>query len=388
MQKTKLPLSSLTPGNAEKLDENTKNNCGRISAEVNDKLLQQFGAKFNLLQKCTDCEILNPGWPIINSPVDAKLLNTAYNGANGILPQGATDLHWEAGEGTATSLPAAWIPAWVFDGSTSWVDSPYSNADWISFYSDGSHDGERDYYFRYRFYLNSAINPNQFALEMDFYADNCVHEILVNGVAQSTHHPALLPQTQTSPYNHRGFDAGAQVRISLSNDWKACENEIIIHVKSGSPLIGFLAQNAFKCYPSNFPELTPSINISWGDSDCDCLETDDFEIMSISVCNPYAGISFNNFIIGKISVVDEFGNPVATLPDGTPSVDVHPIGPYCFGSIGPCTEKGTNCVAREFVLLNRGAKSGKYKILIEGVCFDVCKNYSLNTCFEMKLCKS
>lgn len=388
MQKSKLPLSSLKAANGGKSGGTPQKGCEQVSAEVNGILLQQCSNKFNPLKKCTDCDNTHPDWPVIGSPADAKLFNTAYNGANGFLGQGETDMNWEAGEGTPSSFPTTWIPAWVYYHSSAWHPSPFLNADWISFFKDGKHPADQDFYFRYRFYLASSLDPAQFSLDMDFYADNCVHEIYVNGVAQSTYHPTLLPQNSLDPYNYHGFIQDKEVHIALSNDWKQCDNEIIVHVKSGADWVGFLAQNAFKCHPSKFPELTPSINISWGDSDCDCLETDDFEIMCISVCNPYADVSFNNFILGKISVVDEFGNPVATLPDGTPSVDIHPIGPYCFGNIAPCGDNGPSCVAREFVLFNRGAKSGKYKILLEGVCFNVCKNYSQNTCFEMTLCKS
>lgn len=385
MQKTKLPLSSLKG----KPDEGRPADCEQVNAEVNGILTQQCKNKFNHLKKCASCDDKNPGWPVIGSPADAKLLNTAYNGANGFLPQGAHDMHWEVGEGTPNSFPTNWIPAWVFYLNSAWEPSPFANADWISFYKDGLHTSNQDYYFRYRFYLADSMDPAAFSLDMDFYADNCVHEIYVNGVAQSAYHSGLLPQNASDPYNHYGFKKDAQVHISLSNDWNRCDNEIIVHVKSGVEWVGFLAQNAFKCLPSKFPELTPSIEISWGDSDCDCIETDDVEIMCLKVCNPYSDVSFNNFYIGKITVVDALGNPVAILPDGTPSVALHPIGPYCFGNIAPCTgDTGPNCVAREFVLINRGAKSGKYRIVLEGICFDVCKHYGHQTCFEMMLCKS
>ncbi len=386
MKKTELPLSALTSRDG-KGETNANAACAAVRKDVNELLRLQCAQKFNKLKKCNSCDITNPKWPIINSPADASLLNTGYNGSGGILSNGDLDLNWEAGKGTPTSFPTAWVPATVFQ-SSAWLNSPFGNANWISFYNDGEHSGNEDIYFRYRFYLGLDVDPASFSLDMDFYADNAVEEIYVNGVKQSVYPPIVLPQEPTSPYGHVGFAAGKQVHIALSNDWKPCENEIIVQVKSGAPLIGFLAQNAFRCLPSKMPNLKPVINISWGDSDCDCLETDDYEIMCISVCNPYSDVVFSNLVIGKIQVLDEFGNPVALLPDGTSSVELHPIGPYCFGDIAACTDNGMNCVAREFVLFNRGAKAGKYKIVIEGVCFEICKDYSHNTCFELVLCKN
>lgn len=389
MSKSKLPLSALPQkgkGDAEQVPN--QRICEAIGQEVNAQLLQKSKDKFNKLRPCTTCKEINLKLPVLNSPADAKLINTAYNGADGFLAQGERDLNWEVGEGTSGSFPTSWIPAWVFYLNSAWTPSPFSNADWISFYSDGYHDGDRDFYFRYRFYLGNGVKPSQFTLDMDFFADNCVYEIYVNNAPQSVNYPSILPQNATDPYNNRGFDKGKQVHISLSHNWKECENEIMVHVKSGSPYIGFLAQNSFKCYPSKFPDFTPSISISWGDSDCDCLETDDFETMLITICNPYRDVAFNNLIISRIRVTDESGNPVPLLPDGSPSVYIVPAGPFCFGNIAACGNNGQNCVSREFVLFNRGAKSGKYKVVLEGICFDVCKQFSNNSCYEMMLCKS
>ena len=136
------------------------------------------------------------------------------------------------------------------------------------------------------------------------------------------------------------------------------------------------------------PEVKPCISISWGDSDCDGLETDDFEILCISVCNCYSNIGFNNFNISRIEITDSDGNVVANLPDGTPSVQAVPIGPICFGTIGPCEDGEVSCVNREFVINTRGAKEGEYQVILHGICFDVNFNYHQDACFKFNLCKS
>lgn len=142
------------------------------------------------------------------------------------------------------------------------------------------------------------------------------------------------------------------------------------------------------CKTAKLPDITPCISVSWGDSKCDCMETDDVEVLCVTVCNCYSNITFDDLSIGRIRVTDMAGNPVPTLPDGTPSVQVIPSGPICFGDIGPC--KGANqpgCVSRELVLYTRGAVGKDYKLSFEGVCFTVTHKYQAEQCFIVKLCQ-
>lgn len=141
------------------------------------------------------------------------------------------------------------------------------------------------------------------------------------------------------------------------------------------------------CEVLKFPHAEPYISVSWGDSKCDCMETNDFEVLVVTVCNPYSNIAFENVMIGQITVTDEFGNPVATLPDGSPSVEVHPRGALCFGTIAPCQHGVPSCVSREIVLYNRGAKAGKYLLKFGPVCFTICYAGHSEACFVLNLCK-
>ncbi len=138
-----------------------------------------------------------------------------------------------------------------------------------------------------------------------------------------------------------------------------------------------------KCKEVDFPEIEPCINISWGQSDCDCIESSDYEVMTLTVCNCYSNTIFENFKITAIQITDKNGKPVPSLPNGKPSVQLLPIGPYCFGNIGPCS-----CVSREFVLINEGAKAGDYKVQLHGICFDVSRNITKEVeCFGVTICK-
>lgn len=142
------------------------------------------------------------------------------------------------------------------------------------------------------------------------------------------------------------------------------------------------------CVAVRLPDIKPCISVAWGDSQCDCMETDDVEILCVTVCNCYSNVTFSNLTIGQIRVTDMAGNPVPTLPDGTPSVQVVPSGPICFGDIAPC--KGKNqpgCVSRELVLYTRGAIGKDYRLSFDGVCFTVSHQFQSEQCFIMKLCQ-
>jgi hypothetical protein len=142
------------------------------------------------------------------------------------------------------------------------------------------------------------------------------------------------------------------------------------------------------CKDVRLPDLQPCISIAWGDSPCDCMETDDVEVLCVTVCNCYSNVTFNDLSIGRIKITDMAGNPVPILPDGTPSVQVIPSGPICFGDIGPCQDKNQpDCVSRELVLYTRGAIGKNYRLSLEGVCFSVTHHFQSEQCFVVDLCQ-
>lgn len=143
------------------------------------------------------------------------------------------------------------------------------------------------------------------------------------------------------------------------------------------------------CVAIKLPDIKPCISVAWGDSKCDCMETDDIEVLCITVCNCYSNVTFNDLSIGHIQITDMAGNPVPNLPDGTPSVQVIPSGPICFGDIGPCKGRRNQptCVSRELVLYTRGAIGKDYRLSFEGVCFAVSHEFQSEQCFIVTLCQ-
>jgi hypothetical protein len=142
------------------------------------------------------------------------------------------------------------------------------------------------------------------------------------------------------------------------------------------------------CRKFNTCGLAPEISVRWGDSACDCLESDDVEVLCITVCNHFSNLSFADFSIGQIIVTEMDGTPVPTLPDGSPSIQFIPSGAVCFGEIGPCVPGRKNCVTREVVLRTRGAKGGKnYRLSFDGVCFTVQLAAKTEACFVLPICQ-
>ncbi|MEA3010364.1 MAG: hypothetical protein QOJ91_2056 [Sphingomonadales bacterium] len=136
------------------------------------------------------------------------------------------------------------------------------------------------------------------------------------------------------------------------------------------------------CHDVELPELRPRIYVFWGSSRCDCIEGDDTEIMTILVYNPYHNVALGNVEINRIVVVDNSGNTVPVLPDGTDSIQLVPRGTYCFGDIRPC-----GFSYRQFVLRLRGAPPGRYRILIQGLCFEVCFHRLIDDCVMFDVCR-
>jgi hypothetical protein len=175
--------------------------------------------------------------------------NTAVNaGLNGTIPIGTNDLSWTT---SSVSMNGPWIPAVRGSNLQAWLVSPYPTADWITLVhcsatstlnlTQHSCKGNVDDYFRLMFSLpvdtcNDTLNfAGGYCLNMNFYADNQVHEIFVNGVS------AYLNTSAASGYTAIGFSATGGASVSLCDYWHPGTNTLIAHVMSGPPTIGFLA---------------------------------------------------------------------------------------------------------------------------------------------------
>lgn len=134
------------------------------------------------------------------------------------------------------------------------------------------------------------------------------------------------------------------------------------------------------------PEIAPCLHLHWGDGKRDQIETDDVEILLMSVVNPYSNIEMRDFTL-HLEVTQRGGGAVPMLPDGTPSVELKPEYMISFGDIPPCNGNA-NPISRELVLRTRGAAIGMYPIKVT-YSFEACFTYlETKQAFELELVSS
>lgn len=203
--------------------------------------------------------------PTLSCNSNASILNTGYNGAGGILPDGSPDSHWEVSDmqppaGLIQPPPASinWGPAYVGNlVPSAWAASPFGNANWIS--REGANVDKRspngDWYYRYQFYLDPAVTPSSFALSMNFNSDNRVAEVYVNGVAQSGQTTGL---PQPGGYYGTGYASAQAANTTLNHNWQTGLNTLVVQIQSGADYEGFMAQMAANAVCDSKPQINVS----------------------------------------------------------------------------------------------------------------------------------
>ncbi|MCU1693619.1 MAG: Gliding motility-associated C-terminal protein [Frankiales bacterium] len=219
--------------------------------------------------------------PTVGCTSGADRLNTGHDSlTGGTLSNGQQDATWtvvgpvETGLGVtspktkALQAPTTAVPkpALVGKAAAVYVDSPYGNAQWISQEGVGGSSPDADWWYTASFELSPEVDASTFALKLNFYADNSVNEVYVNGAAQSGL-TAGLPSyaAGTDPYQANGFSAGRGSNTTLKSDWQAGHNTIQVQIKSGANAEGFLAQVV------PFPTCTVTVQVrgsqTYGGSD-------------------------------------------------------------------------------------------------------------------------
>ena len=193
--------------------------------------------------------------PSSGPPPPASHFNTGTNGSGGTLPGGAPDASWTVSTNNINGpfTPAIVMAAAIIPGS--YYNSPWPDCKWISHNAAGTDNGSNQaYYYRTDFTLpcfnscgESYLDDGVFCLNLDFFADNSVYEIFVNGVPQSPHIPGI---PVADPYNHIGFQLAGMVSASLCSDWRPGNNTLIIEIRSGGGFAGFLAQTSINPPPA------------------------------------------------------------------------------------------------------------------------------------------
>lgn len=389
-----------------------RENCTKIASAVNELLDKKGKEKVNVLEKCgTDEKGCSCGGSEGGNPVGTKtdlivLIDTSGSmGSSAIAVSNAVKKAIETAKsecepdlkitflgvdgiwsGTAftqshrdyiTSLHGAGVLLAADTNHVGLKSEQGANAiEDLSKYADWREDACRAIFYISDEELDSIAPRNDFANETAV-TNAAIAEANANNVTVFAHHLTyqhLAPEIIQN-YTDLCHNTGGEVYFSSTpnvEEYVKLLTEVICNSCGKSV-----------CKELAFPEIKPCITVKWGDSECDCLESSDWEVMTITVCNCYTNFSIDNFSIAMIQVLDGEGNEVPVLPDGTPSVKVHPVGVHCFGNIAPC-----ECVTREFVVINEGARAGKYRLNMVGICFGVSVPVpSMSECFEFEVCK-
>src|SRR5205823_2025104 len=166
-----------------------------------------------------------------------------------------------------------YTPAKVIGQTALWYSSPFPNANWIVYnHTCTANPAEHHCYGDtinefYRMTLNLPANicglsvstPSVYCLDMDFFADNCVSSIYVNGLKSYSFSAC------GNPFGYNGYLSNFKTAVSLCNNWHAGTNTLIVHIKSGAPdlggVSGFLAQVNYSLNPGIGKGLYATSNI-------------------------------------------------------------------------------------------------------------------------------
>ena len=181
--------------------------------------------------------------PVISCLSNGNIFNTAYSG-NPVGPAKTSGLDnvWERGATFGATEPTSWTLATVATTNPGWsAYNAFPASRFVAHQANTDHNvlGSVDLWYRYVFTMDSSVVLSSFRLAMDFYADNSVQAIYVNGVPQTV---AGVPDG--NPYNALHYNTGNALSANLTSNWQAGTNTIMVRVSSGPPAIGFMAKNA------------------------------------------------------------------------------------------------------------------------------------------------
>ncbi|ATE60181.1 beta strand repeat-containing protein [Thauera sinica] len=195
--------------------------------------------------------------PTIGCNSTGYLFNTAYSGNPAGPPKtvGTRDTYWEVSREMETSASfdpptGGWEDGYVVSRMNGgWAVSPYGNADWISHSATAlvggtpaSPDGRRNYWYRYRFNLDGALDPSQFYMKLNFFADDGVAMVSVNGVDQPNPNSNYFDLQNLGDGTYQNYAPGSGAYLILDRNWQTGLNEILVHVVDRGAVSAFLVQ--------------------------------------------------------------------------------------------------------------------------------------------------
>ncbi|MES3020814.1 MAG: hypothetical protein V4857_04435 [Pseudomonadota bacterium] len=199
------------------------------------------------------------------APTQAVTLSCSNGGLDfdtGRYKTGTTDNRWTfvsivgGTQGQVLAPPASgYAPASLVTTNSAWTTAAAGTA-WISVSTSGlvSPGSTVNTYYRNDFDLDPAVLPGSVSLTMKYWSDNEVVGIWVNGVKQNVSGVPTCGAVNNGNYNYdacQGFTTANGRTATLSSDWKAGSNSLVIQIGDGGTITGFLAnvQTQALCRP-------------------------------------------------------------------------------------------------------------------------------------------
>jgi len=130
--------------------------------------------------------------------------------------------------------------------SQTWATSPYGNAEWVSATQNGfdvnapllgDTTSPNTYFYKYKFNISSPLVASSLKLRLDYYVDNQIVRVYVNGVDQNI-----------STTDFLGYANGHEKSTFLTNNFQEGINELVVQIYSQPHYAGLLVQGIESCY--------------------------------------------------------------------------------------------------------------------------------------------
>lgn len=138
-----------------------------------------------------------------------------------------------------------------------WASSPYGNAEWISATQNGmdvnsqgiipgaDNNLPNTYFYKYKFNISDPLLVASLKLRLDYYVDNQIVRVYVNGVNQNI-----------NSTDAQGYADGHEKTTLLDKDFQLGSNELVVQMFSTPGYAGLLVQGIPTCYCLKDPTTT------------------------------------------------------------------------------------------------------------------------------------
>lgn len=138
-----------------------------------------------------------------------------------------------------------------------WASSPFGNSEWISATQNGQDINSQGlitgadntlpntYFYKYKFNISDPLLAASLKLRLDYYVDNQIVRVYVNGVNQNI-----------NSTDAQGYADGHEKSTLLDSDFQVGTNELVVQMFSTPGFAGLLVQGIPSCYCLKDPNTT------------------------------------------------------------------------------------------------------------------------------------